>query len=258
MKLNFKHLAFLFVAILTLHSCSEDDDDNVNEAAPVIANFEFGEGSTHSAEPVAYKGSDIHLEAEITAEATVASITLDIHGHDLELKEGEVEWDFEQVFDGAEYMAKNPEFHEHVDIPMTAPAGEYHISLTVTDANGNSTEIEGHIDIMEPITTSEMSIDETVARGSDFHVEFMIDAVNGIHNVTVDIHAHGLEVAEGEQEWDFEQEYEEGLHGETSAEFHKHIDVPATAPAGEYHMMITIEDENGNTSVIDTHIDVTA
>ena len=89
------------------------------------------------------------------------------------------------------------------------------------------------------------------------HVEFQIEAVHSVHTITVDIHAHGLTVGEGEQEWHFEQVYEEGYHGETSVEFHEHIDVPVTAPVGEYHMVITIEDEEGNTSKIDTHITVT-
>ena len=36
-------------------------------------------------------------------------------------------------------------FHEHPLIPADAPAGEYHIHFTVTDAAGNSTteEAEG-------------------------------------------------------------------------------------------------------------------
>ncbi|RXG11437.1 DUF4625 domain-containing protein [Leeuwenhoekiella aestuarii] len=258
MKLNIKHLAFFVLSGITLSSCSDDDNELVVEEAPVISNFEFGEGSSHGDEQVAYKGSDIHLEAEIVAEATVSSIALDIHAHDLEVGEGEEEWDFEQIWDDAEYQAINPTFHEHIDVPATAPAGEYHITLTVTDANGNSTEVEGHIHIEDPISISDISIDESVARGNDFHAEFMIEAIHGVHHVVVDIHAHGLTVGAGEVEWDFEQEFEEGLHGETSVEFHEHIDVPATAPVGEYHMLITIEDEEGNTQEIDTHIDVTA
>lgn len=258
MKSNFKHVALFVLAGITLSSCSNDDDAPLVEEAPTISNFEFGKGSDHGEEQIAYKGSDIHLEAEIFAEASVSSIALDIHAHDLEVGEGEEEWDFEKVYTDADYMVINPEFHEHVDVPANAPAGEYHITLTVTDENGNSTEVEGHIHIMDPITTSDLSIDETVARGNDFHAEFMIAAVHGVHHVVVDIHAHGLTVGAGEVEWDFEQEFEDGLHGETSVEFHEHIDVPATAPVGEYHMVITIEDEEGNTSKIDTHIDVTA
>ena len=240
MKTNFKLLSFFVLAAVTLSSCSSDDDSPLIEDAPLITNFEYGEGSSHGDEQVGYKGSDIHLEAEIVAEATVSSISLDI-----------------QIYTDADYLVKNPVFHEHVDVPANIPSGEYHITLTVTDSNGNSTEIEGHIHIMDAVTTSALSIDESVVRGTDLHTEFLIEAVYGVHNVTVDIHAHGLTVGEGEQEWHFEQVYEEGYHGETAVEFHEHIDVPVTAPVGEYHMVITIEDEEGNTSKIDTHINVT-
>ena len=258
MKINFKHVALFVLAGITLSSCSDDDNELIVEEAPLISNFEFGQGSSHGDGHVAYTGSDIHLEAEIVAEAGVKSISVDIHAHDLEVGEGEEEWDFEKIWDDTKYQAINPKFHEHIDVPSNAPAGEYHITFTVTDENGNSTEIEGHIDIMKPITISDLSIDESVERGDDFHVEFTIDAVHGVHHVIVDIHAHGLTVGEGEAEWHFDQEFEEGLHGKTSAAFHEHIDVPATAPVGEYHMVITIEDEAGNTTKIDTHIDVTA
>ncbi|MDN3665925.1 DUF4625 domain-containing protein [Algibacter miyuki] len=257
MKTNFKFLAFITFLGLFLNSCSSDDD-NVAFNAPIISNFEYGEGSEHSTEQVAYKGSDIHLEAEINAEAKVSSITLSIHAHDLTVGDDEVDWDFEQVFTDSNYLVINPTFHEHIDVPANIPAGEYHIELIVTDELGNSTEIEGHIDVLDPITLSDFSIDTSVVRGSDFHAEFMVNAVNGIHNITVDIHADGITPGEGEVEWDFEQAYEEGYHEQTEVEFHKHIDVPVTAPAGEYHMLFTVEDENGNTKTYETHIDVTA
>src|SRR5690606_4534134 len=129
---------------------------------------------------------------EVNAEATVSSITLSIHAHDLTPGDGEVVWDFEQVFTDSKYLVINPTFHEHIDIPANIPAGEYHIELTVTDEHGNSTEVEGHIQVLDPISLSDISIDSTVIRGDDFHVEFMINAINGIHNITVDVHAHGI------------------------------------------------------------------
>ncbi|NJX14077.1 DUF4625 domain-containing protein [Tamlana crocina] len=256
-KSSFKFLAMAAFVGLSFQSCS-NDDDSVSLNAPVISNFEFGEGSTHSTDPVAYKGSDIHLEAEINAEATVKSISLSIHSHDLTPGEGEVEWDYEMVYTDSKYLVINPEFHEHVDVPSNIPAGEYHVELVVTDELGNSTEIDGHIDIMDPIAISDVSIDETVARGSDFHAEFMINAVHGIHNIAIDVHAHGLTPGDGEVEWDFEEIFDgDKYHGKTEVEFHEHIDVPATAPAGEYHIEFTVEDEEGNTTSYDAHIDVT-
>lgn len=258
MKTNFKSLAIVAFLGLVLHSCSSDDDGATNVAPPVITNFEFGEGSEHSTEPYAYKGSDLHLEAEINAEGIVSSISIDIHADDVEVGEGEVEWHYELTWTDANYLVINPTLHEHIDIPSNIPAGEYHIVLTVTDELGNSTEVEGHLEILDPITISDFHMDTTVQRGSDFHVEFMIEAVNGIHNISVDIHAHDIAVGEGEVKWDYEEIFEDGFHEEVEAEFHKHIDVPATAPAGEYHVLFTVEDEDGNTTEYDTHIDVTA
>ncbi|MBU2996323.1 DUF4625 domain-containing protein [Cellulophaga baltica] len=258
MKSTFNFFAIIASASLFLQSCSSDDDDSDSLIAPVISSFEYGEGSTHSTEQVAYKGSDIHLEAEITAEATVSSITLSIHSHDLTPADDEVEWEFEQVFTDADYLVINPTFHEHIDVPTDIPSGEYHIELLVTDELGNSTEFEGYLQILDVITLSDISIDETVIRGNDFHTEFMITAVNGIHSITVDIHAHDLTVAEGEEEWDYEEEFLDGYHEETEVEFHEHIDVPTTTPAGEYHIVFTVEDEDGNTEEYETYIDVTA
>ncbi|WP_405604930.1 DUF4625 domain-containing protein [Polaribacter sp. Asnod1-A03] len=264
-KSKFKILAVIAFFALSFQSCSSDDDP-VNLAAPVISDFEYGEGHhdhddddhDEEEEAYAYKGSDLHLEAEIYAEAIVSSIEISIHAHDLEVGDNEEEWDFEQVYTDANYLVINASFHEHIDIPATAPAGEYHIELIVTDELGNVTEVEGHIDILDVITLSDISIDSEVVRGDDFHTEFMIDAVNGIHSISVDVHAHDITPADGEVEWDFEEEFLEGYHEETEVEFHEHIDVPATAPAGEYHITFTVEDEDGNTKEYETHIDVTA
>ncbi|WP_230080299.1 DUF4625 domain-containing protein [Winogradskyella marina] len=259
MKSNFKFLAFIAFFGILLNSCSSDDD-NVSPSlnAPEITGFEYGEGSAHSTEQVAYKGSDIHLEADIYAEAVVSSITLSIHAHDLPLADGEVEWDFFQEFSGSNYQVINPTFHEHVEVPTDIPAGEYHIELVVIDELGNSTEIDGHLEILDYVTISDDHIDTEAVRGTDFHAEFVINALNGIHNITVDIHAHDLPVGAGEVEWDEEIVFSEGYHGLTEVEFHEHIDVPVTAPEGEYHMVFTVEDEDGNTKEHHAHIDVTA
>ncbi|MCL7764115.1 DUF4625 domain-containing protein [Polaribacter sp. Z014] len=256
MKSSIKFLAIIAFVGITLQSCSSDDNIDLN--APIISGFEYGEGSEHTTDQVAYKGSDIHLEAEIMAEAVVSSITLSIHSHDLVAGDDEVEWEFEQVFTDTNYLVINPTFHEHVDVPTNIPAGEYHVELLVVDELGNSTEVDGYIQILDVITLSEISIDTTVARGDDFHAEFKIDAVNGIHSISVDAHAHGLTVGAGEVEWDFEQEFSGSYHEQTSVEFHEHIDVPATAPVGEYHIIFTVKDEDGNTKEYETHIDITA
>lgn len=250
-----RHAFLLPILAIALFSCHEDEDETIS--APEIASFEFGEGSTHATEPVAYRGSDLHMEANILAEANVASITVTIHAHELQIGEGETEWDFSQTFTDPKYQVKNPTFHEHIDIPATVPVGEYHVILSVTDEMGHTSEKEGHLEILSPITISEFHMDETVIRGNDFHVEFMVQAIHGIHTIGVDIHSHGLTPGAGEVEWHFDQSYEEGYHGLEEVEFHEHIDVPATVPVGEYHILFTVEDENGNIQTLDSHIDIT-
>lgn len=163
--------------VLTLFSCQDDED--ITFDPPVVSTFEMGEGSTHSTDPVAYRGKDLHMEATILAYANVESITVSIHAHDLEVGEGEVEWDFEEVYTDAKYLVKNPEFHEHIDIPATAPAGEYHVELVITDAAGNITEMEGHLEIRELIHISGFEMDAEVVRGEDFHVEFLLELPMG-------------------------------------------------------------------------------
>ncbi|WP_339926388.1 DUF4625 domain-containing protein [uncultured Cyclobacterium sp.] len=247
--------AFLIPLLaLAMFSCQEDEDMTFDPAT--ISGFEMGEGSSHSTEPVAYRGTDLHMEATIIANANVASITVSIHAHDLEVGEGETEWDFEKVYTDPKYLVKNPAFHEHIDIPATAPAGEYHVVLEVTDIAGNTSEIEGHLEIRNLVHISGFEMDAEVVRGEDFHVEFLIAAAHGIHSVTFDVHAHGLSPADGEISWDYEKEFEEGYHELSEVEFHEHIDVPANATAGEYHVVFTVEDEEGNVSEFDTHIDV--
>ena len=107
LKSNFKFLAIVTFLGLFLQSCSSDDDGATNAAAPVITDFEFGEGSDHSTEPFAYKGSDLHLEAAINAEGIVSSISIDIHAHDLVVGEGEVEWEYELTWTDASYLVIN-------------------------------------------------------------------------------------------------------------------------------------------------------
>ena len=257
MKTNFKFLILLSTFGFLLHSCSSDDDAIQDIMNPVISNFEFGQGASHTADRVAYKGSDVHLEAEISASSEIQRIELTIHAHELELENGQENWEFSKEFTDEKYQVLNPTFHEHIDIPTNIPSGEYHIEFTVTDVNGETASVEGHLQILSPISLSAFSIDQTAVKGSDFHAEFLVEAIFGIHAITVDIHSHGLTPGDGETNWSFKETFEEGYHELNEVEFHEHIDVPANVTAGEYHMVFSVEDERGNIQSYDTHIDIT-
>ncbi|MDN3594913.1 DUF4625 domain-containing protein [Zunongwangia endophytica] len=198
------------------------------------------------------RGSEMHAEAQVTAEHEISSISVGIHGHGLNPEDGEIKWTFDETYD--DYSGTSAEFHEHIDIPENAALGEYHMTITVVDAEGNSHSEGVHFHITEAnnnadaISFSELTVDEEVKAGEEMHVDTEIASEHGIENVEIHIH---FEDGEG---WSYEEDftYEE----ETSIDFHKHIDVPADAAIGEYHLSIEVTDHDGNTASTDAHFNV--
>ncbi len=88
--------------------------------------------------------------------------------------------------------------------------------------------------------------------GSDLHLDAALLAPGGIASITLSIHP------EGEAGWEFEREYTEGYEGLKNTDFHEHIDVPADAAEGEYHLHLTVTDQLGNTVEAESHLDIVA
>jgi hypothetical protein len=86
--------------------------------------------------------------------------------------------------------------------------------------------------------------------GSDFHIDATINAPGGIANVQVEIHP------ESGTGWEYDSVYTEGLSGLKNATFHKHIDIPATAAVGHYHLHIIVTDNNGVKEDIEEEIEI--
>lgn len=95
--------------------------------APVISITEVGEGNSKAA----VAGGEMHLEAEISAPKKIAGIEVELHNTAAK---------YERIYKFAgKYLDETyAHFHEHLGIPADAPAGEYHLHFTVTDAEGNS------------------------------------------------------------------------------------------------------------------------
>jgi hypothetical protein len=154
MKSIFKPiLLFLFSTILFI-SCTKDDIK-----PPVISNLEVGavhdedhsdEGGEdeHADEGVAHPGESMHIGADILAFARIETITIDIHSDEVTPGEGEVAWEFEQVYTDAKYRVLNAELHEDITVPANVALGEYHVYIIVTDEAGNSTTAETHFDMV--------------------------------------------------------------------------------------------------------------
>jgi hypothetical protein len=101
---------------------------------------------------------------------------------------------------------------------------------------------------------------KTVVAGTDLHVDVEIEAPNKIASVTVKIHPEGTAekaALVGTTTWSFDSTYTE-FDGLRNAEFHKHIDVPVTAAAGDYHFHITVVDQDGYAASAEEELTVTA
>ena len=132
---NIFTLVLASILLLSLISCSKDS----KLGKPKIILTEVG----HDNGKVAMRGDDMHLEADITAEALIKSIHVEIH------QEGG-SFEIEKEYTSGKYIGvKNTEFHEHIDIPSTAPLGEYHLHFTVTDQKGRQATAEAQIRVIE-------------------------------------------------------------------------------------------------------------
>ncbi|MBV7531015.1 DUF4625 domain-containing protein [Chitinophaga sp. sic0106] len=86
--------------------------------------------------------------------------------------------------------------------------------------------------------------------GSDLHVDAEIIAPGGIKEVKLDIHP---QEAGG---WEFDSTYTEGFVGVKNADFHKHIDIPAEAAAGKYHIHLTVIDQHGQQTEVESDLEI--
>jgi len=85
--------------------------------------------------------------------------------------------------------------------------------------------------------------------GADLHLEAEIVAEGKIDVVEVHMHAEDGSGFEIEEEFD-------DYSGMKNATFHKHVDIPENAPAGEYHMHLIVTDMEGNSTEVDADVDI--
>lgn len=228
--------AFSFV----LSSCSNDDDPVQNVAKPVATLAEVGEENSKTA----VAGKDLHLEGDLLAEGLIARIDLLITSADGKNTILTKAWT-----DGKYVGVRNTTFHEHVDIPAATPAGDYKLTFTVTDKAGQSSVFTSDLKIEVPvegspvinITEAGENNSKTAVVGGEMHLEAEISAPKKIDNIEVEL--HNTE-AKYEKVFTFKEKY----LGQAEAHFHEHLQIPADAPAGEYHIHFTVTDAEGNST----------
>ncbi len=89
--------------------------------------------------------------------------------------------------------------------------------------------------------------------GSDLHLEGSILADGTIQRIDVEIHQ------EENSDFEIEKAYTDGKYiGVKNADFHEHIDIPAEAPAGKYHLHFTVTDQFGQTTTVESELTIEA
>lgn len=118
--------------------------------------------------------------------------------------------------------------------------------LSATSCNKEETTAKPTVNLTEVGHDNE----KVAMRGDDLHLEADILAEGLIKRIDVEIHQE-------DGTYEIEKSYTEGKYiGVKNVEFHEHIDIPAEAPLGEYHLHFTVTDQKGQTTLVEAHIDV--
>jgi len=146
MKLSIKLMALIAIIPAFLISCDKNEN-------PEITIHELGYENTKTV----IAGSDLHIDAEIMAPQKISSIQLIIHSEEehaanipMKVKstnQEATEWEVDSIYTKGYAGVKNAEFHEHLDVPLTAESGHYHVHIKVTDMEGNQTVKEDEIEV---------------------------------------------------------------------------------------------------------------
>ncbi len=92
--------------------------------------------------------------------------------------------------------------------------------------------------------------------GEELHIGAEIIAYSKITSITIDIHSDEITPASGEVVWEDELVYTDQKYLVLNAELHEDIMVPANAALGEYHVILTVTDEAGNSTTEEEHFDL--
>jgi hypothetical protein len=236
MKHNKLILALLFIA--ARFSACKKDEEMPNTSAPVISGLEIGPNNNKTAHP----GGDVHVEAQVTATENIESITLEIKS------KNSTGWSLKTTYTDGFAGLKNAEFHKHVDVPVDAVLGAYEVYLTARDKNGKETKVESTLELSsDPTLPSLIGFEVGLnAAGNDLHAEAVVTAPNKIAQIVVEIHGNG---------WEKEFTYlDAAMIGQTTYNFHKHMDVTA-APKGHYHVHLKVIDQAGKETEFEAHFD---
>lgn len=224
------------LAATCLFSCKKEEAPVAE--SPAITIKEVGTNNSK----VAYTGNDLHLDAEVIAPSKIASIKLQIM-----LAETTYGWDFVKTYKTPYAGLKNADFHEHIDVPENAKAGTYTLLIIVTDESGEKTQSKVDFQVIRDLSLpriTEASLKAT--SNSTLNLTGVIQATNKIARLVVEVQSSA---------WTREFVYTDAaMVDQSTFRLNKDIDV-SSAPAGHYHINVTVVDKAGKQALYAFHLD---
>lgn len=123
-------------------------------------------------------------------------------------------------------------------------------AVLLTSCNRNDEDSEAVV-TKPTITKTEVGIRNSRIgyAGADLHLAAEIEAAGKISTVEVEIHK------ENGTGWKKKEIFNE-FGGQLNTHFHKHIDIPASAELGEYHVHIVVKDHTGLETIFEEDIEI--
>lgn len=224
-------LILLFISILFV-SCNRNNDDNI-PAEPTIFNVEIGSNNSK----IGYAGLDLHIEADILAEAKIQSVIVQITP-----KTSSVGWIFYQEYPEFSGVKDKVNLHKHLDIPERARQGEYEFIIVVKDMAGNKVQYQDTFVIENNPNLPKLSNPKASFNGDTFNISAEITSTIGLSKITVDLagKTHTFD--------------SEDIVGKKQLSFNQQIDA-SYVKAGHYHPLLTAYDTAGNKVSYSFHSD---
>ncbi|MCH5714822.1 DUF4625 domain-containing protein [Niabella hibiscisoli] len=156
MKKFLSSFSIFLLLVAAVTSCNKNEDI---VAKPIVTGLEVGTGNNKTA----YAGSDLHIEGDIVATGTIENVVVEIHP-----KAGSG-WLFNQAFTDGYTGNKNANFHEHIEIPANAAAGDYNLQVKVADKSGNVTVVESALKIERKNPSAALIFTKITGTGVEGH-----------------------------------------------------------------------------------------
>lgn len=225
------------VWMMGLSSCKKDEGAGTS-ALPVVIIKEVGANNSK----VAYPDTDLHLDADIQAPGKIVGIKVQIT-----LAETNYGWDFRKTYTQGYEGLKNAKFHEHIDIPQDARAGKYTVLLLVADALGEKSQDKVDFEIKADASLPAIKDRSLkVLSRSTLNLSGTIQALGKVNRIELEVQSAA---------WSKKFLWNEpAMVDQQTFQLDKNIDITG-APAGHYHINVTLFDQVGKSVFYQFHLD---